>query len=262
MKRMLSALAVLLLLALAAPAAEPKVTIRWHGQSFFEILSPEGVRIVTDPHEIEAFGRKSVKADLILMSHLHDDHTRIDVVENKDKAKKIQALRKLDKEGTRTAWNDVDVKMKDVHVRMVHSYHDNVGGLKRGKNGIFVIDVGGLRIVHLGDLGHVLKGEQVKALDKVDVLLIPIGGIYTINGLDAQRIVERIKPRRVIIPMHYGAGPYTDLLDLEKSHFLDEQEMGVVKRYLITNEISINPKAEVPKEPTVAILSWEKKAPR
>lgn len=264
MKRMLAALSALLLLSLAAPAAEPKITIRWHGQSFFEIISPEGVRIVTDPHAIEVFGRKSVKGDLILMSHLHDDHTQVDVVENKDKAKQVHALRKLDKEGTRTAWNDVDVKLKDVHVTMVQSYHDNVSGLKRGKNGIFKIDIGDkFRIVHLGDLGHVLKGEQVRALGKVDVLMIPIGGIYTINGLDAQRIVEQIKPSRLIIPMHYAAGPYTDLLDLQKSHFLDEQEMGVVEKLdNKTNEITIDPKAEAPKEPIIAILSWEKRGIR
>src|SRR5437660_12646068 len=85
MLRFLTALVAALALAAGASAADKKLTIRWHGQSFFEITSSQGTRIVTDPHAIEQFGRQSVKADLVLCSHLHPDHTRLEVIENKDR---------------------------------------------------------------------------------------------------------------------------------------------------------------------------------
>jgi L-ascorbate metabolism protein UlaG (beta-lactamase superfamily) len=132
-----------------------------------------------------------------------------------------------------------------------------MSGLQRGKNGVFILDVDGLRIVHLGDLGHSLSKEQLRKLGTVDVLMIPVGGVYTLNGVDAQKVVEQIKPRRYVVPMHYGTLVYSDLLDLK--FFLEDQTMGTVKRFP-TNELDIDPKAEPPKEPVVAILHWESRA--
>ena len=259
MKRLLTALAALLLLAAAAPAAEgKKVTIRWHDQSFFEIITSAGTRIVIDPHAIEAYGRKVVSADLVLLSHFHNDHTRTEVVENLPKAKVITGLKKLDKDGRRQDWNVVNEKFKDVRVQTVGTYHDAMSGTERGKNGAFVIEADGLRIVHLGDLGHKLSDAQLKAIGEVDILMIPVGGVYTINGLDAQKVVEQLKPKRYIIPMHYGTKVYDFLLDLDKSHFLDEQTMGEVKKFPTTNELVIDASAPPPKEPIIAILHWEK----
>ena len=258
MLRCLLTLAALAASAAAAPAADKPIIIRWHGQSMFEIISPDGVRIVTDPHAIEVYGRKSLSADLVLMTHFHTDHTRTEVIENLKSAKQINALKKLDPAGRRTDFNVVDEKLKDVRVQSLGSYHDTMNGMKRGLNGIFVIEIAGVRIVHLGDLGHVLNREQVRKIGRVDVLLIPIGGIYTINGLDAQKVVEQLKPRRYIIPMHYANAVYRDLLNLEETHFLDDQEMGKVERFRATNEIQIDPKAAPPKEPIVAILHWKK----
>jgi L-ascorbate metabolism protein UlaG (beta-lactamase superfamily) len=254
MRRFLLALSALALGALAAPAAEPTVTIRWHGQSFFEIISSAGTRIVTDPHGIEAYGRKLVQADIVLMSHFHVDHTRLDVIENLRQAKQINALKKVD-DGKRDDWNVIDEKFKDVRIQTVGSYHDTTSGQQRGKNGIFILEMDGLRIVHLGDLGHTLTRDQVRRIGAVDVLLIPVGGIYTINGLDAQKVVEQLKPRRYIIPMHYGTAVYTDLLSLDMTYFLDDQTMGVVRK-VPSNELLIDAKAEAPKQPIIAILGW------
>jgi L-ascorbate metabolism protein UlaG (beta-lactamase superfamily) len=252
MPRRCSALAALLLFAAAAPAADKPVVIRWHGQSFFEIISTRGTRIVLDPHAIEAYGRKEVPADLVLMSHFHVDHTRTDAIPNVKQAKLINALKR---EGNR--WNPVDEKFKDVRVQTLGTYHDSMSGLKHGKNGVFILDVDGLRIVHLGDLGHTLSPPQLRKLGRVDVLLIPVGGVYSINGLEAQKVVEQIKPRRYIIPMHYGTEVYSDLLDLK--YFLDDQTMGTVQRFRSTNELDLDPKAAPPREPIIAILHWEKK---
>lgn len=265
MVRSILTLAVLLWCTGAVSADDKKVLIRWHGQSFFEIISTKGTRIVTDPHAIEAYGRPMVQADLVLMSHFHNDHTRTDVITNIKDAKQINALKKTD--GGRQTWNIIDEKFKDVHIQTVGTFHDDMAGTQRGKNGVFVLDVDGLRIVHLGDLGHLLRREQLRKIGKVadkprqrrsiDVLMVPVGGVYTINGLDAQKVVAQLKPTRYILPMHYGTRVYTDLLDL--TYFLDEQKMGEVKRFPRSNEIAIDPKSKPPQQPIVAILNWEKK---
>jgi L-ascorbate metabolism protein UlaG (beta-lactamase superfamily) len=259
MLRYLSAVSAVVLLAGVASADGKKVTIRWHGQSFFEIISTAGTRIVTDPHAIEAYGRPMVSADLILLTHFHVDHTRLDAVTNQARAKKIAALKEVREEGRVVQeWNVVDEKFKDVHIQTVGTYHDAMAGLQRGKNGVFILTVDGLRIVHLGDLGHQLNREQLRKIGKPDVLLIPVGGVYTLNGVDAQKVVEQLKPKRYIIPMHYGTPVYDDLLNLD--YFLADQQMGTLQKFPRTNELTIDPTAEAPREPIVAILNWEKKA--
>jgi L-ascorbate metabolism protein UlaG (beta-lactamase superfamily) len=249
-----SVLALAVVFAAARPAAaEDPVTIRWHGQSFFEVISPAGVRVVIDPHAIENYGRISVRADLVLVSHFHNDHSQVNVVENLKKAKILNGLKDEKGDGRRVEWNNVDEKLKDVRVRTVGTFHDNVGGLERGKNSIFILDVAGLRIVHLGDLGHALTPEQLRRIGTVDVLMVPVGGTYTLNGIDANAVVEQIKPRRYVIPMHFGTDVYDDLLP--PTAFLDEQKEGTVRKYG-TNELTIDPKESVPKEPQVAVLYW------
>ncbi len=226
----LAALAAVLALTAAAPAADgKKITVRWHGQSFFEIVSSAGTRIVTDPHAIDAFGRKVVKADVITVSHFHTDHTQVGVVENFREAVTLTGLKDPKGDGKKIEWNAIDQKVKDVHFRTVGTFHDEVQGMKRGRNAVFIMEVDGLKFVHLGDLGHILTPAQVKAIGPVDVLLIPVGGVYTINGSEAKRVVEQLKPRRYILPMHHGTKEYSDLLTNEE--FLDEQPKDIVKKY-------------------------------
>jgi L-ascorbate metabolism protein UlaG (beta-lactamase superfamily) len=249
MARTLIALVASLLVAGSAAADQPgKVIIRWHGQSFFEIESSKGTRIVTDPHAIEAFGRKEVSADLVLISHLHSDHTQVDVIRNIAKAKVLVGLKV---EGKKNDWNPIDETFRDVHIRTVGVYHDNAEGMERGKNTIFIIEVDGIRIVHLGDLGHVLTPKQVKAIGPVDVLMIPVGGVYTINGSDAKEVVQQLKPRQYIIPMHYGTRVFDDLLPADE--FLEDQKN--VKKY-VTNKLTVDRDFK-PAEPIIAILDWK-----
>src|SRR5262249_42473320 len=109
-------------------------------------------------------------------------------------------------------WNSVNETFRDVKIRSVATYHDNAQGLERGKNTAFVLEVDGLKIVHLGDLGHLLSDGQVKEIGPVDVLMIPIGGVYTINGEAARQVVAQLKPRLFVVPMHHGTKEYDDLL--------------------------------------------------
>jgi L-ascorbate metabolism protein UlaG (beta-lactamase superfamily) len=92
--------------------------------------------------------------------------------------------------------------VKGVRVRTVGVYHDDSQGSKRGKNAIFVFDIDGLRLAHLGDLGHALSSEQMRDIGPVDVILIPVGGFYTIDGKVAADVVNQLNPK-VVIPMHY-----------------------------------------------------------
>src|SRR5262249_50378479 len=180
MRRLVPALALLLAVSAASaqkakPAAEIKIA--WFGQSMFEIVTSKGVRIVLDPHNLEEYRIKPMKADLVLMSHLHTDHTATSIIENIKDARQYNALKKAGPRGLGLEWNVVDEKFKDIHIQSLGTYHDSMSGLKNGKNGVWIVDVDGLRIVHLGDLGHMLNKTQLKKIGTVDVLMVPVGGV-------------------------------------------------------------------------------------
>jgi L-ascorbate metabolism protein UlaG (beta-lactamase superfamily) len=227
-----------------------KVIIRWHGHSFFEVESSKGTRIVLDPHAIDAYGRNEVSADLVLISHLHNDHNQVGVIKNQAKAKIVYGLKTGAK---RPDWNPIDETFRDVHIRTVGVYHDDVEGMERGKNAVFIIDVDGLHIVHLGDLGHLLTPKQTQQIGPVDVLMIPVGGVYTTNGTEAKQVVEQLKPREYIIPMHYGTRVFDEVLPPDE--FLEDQKN--VKKYE-TNQLIVDAGFK-PSEPVIAVLSWQQK---
>jgi L-ascorbate metabolism protein UlaG (beta-lactamase superfamily) len=254
MLRSLTALAVGLAVAAAAHAQDAKkLSIRWQGQSFFEIRTSAGTRIVIDPHAIEEYGPRSVKADLVLNTHFHTDHTQNQVVENLDKDK-VKVLNGLKGDMKRASWNEIDEKFKDVHVRSVGTYHDDLQGMKRGLNSVFVIEADGYKIVHLGDLGHKLSDAQLKAIGEVDILMIPVGGVYTINGIDAQDVMASLKPRYYVLPMHHATRVYDALLGPD--YFLEDQKN--VKKFP-TNELLVDVGMKAPEEPTIVTLHWSDK---
>jgi L-ascorbate metabolism protein UlaG (beta-lactamase superfamily) len=244
-----------LLLAGTTSAAPPgkKVTIRWHAQSWFEIISSKGTRIVTDPHNLEAFGGiTGVKADLVTVSHEHDDHNFTSMIAN-IKDPKVEVLHGLKTTNKGLEWNPIDKQFRDVHVRTVGVYHDDAQGSDRGKCAAFIFDVDGLRIAHLGDLGHQLNETQLKEIGPVDVLMIPVGGVFTINGDEAKKVVAQIKPKRYIFPMHYGiTNQFEDLQTADE--FLEDQKKGNIKR-LRTNAYVIDTSVK-PAEPVIVLLNW------
>jgi L-ascorbate metabolism protein UlaG (beta-lactamase superfamily) len=251
MTRLLAA-AVLLLAAAPAPAQPPSkaFTLRWFGQSFFQLETPAGKKIVFDPHAIPEFGRPVVSADVILVSHRHSDHTQVEVIEGHKAARVFHGLKEPVK-GRPADWNRIDEKVGTIRVRTLGTYHDAENGMQRGKNAAWVVEADGLTVCHLGDLGHDLTADQVKAIGKVDVLMVPVGGVYTINGETAKKVVAAIKPRLYVVPMHYGVPGYDDLLPADE--FLDGQPH--VKRTPGTNELVI-PAGATADAPTVAVLGW------
>lgn len=168
----------------------------WLGHSSFYLESPAGVRLVTDPYGPQVSpAAPVVTADVVTISHEHFDHNYIDGIKGDP-----QVWRGLTPDGA--DWEKVDRTLKDVHACTVPTYHDNVAGTKRGKNAVFVLEIGDLRLVHLGDLGHVLSNEQVRQIGRVDVLMLPVGGYFTIDAGQAWQVANALKPL-VVLPMHY-----------------------------------------------------------
>jgi L-ascorbate metabolism protein UlaG (beta-lactamase superfamily) len=243
------ALAAIALTASSASAQDKKIVVRWFGQSYFQVVSTAGTRIVFDPHSIVSYPRAVTPADLVLITHPHQDHNQIDVIENKERAKVLVGVKQM---GRKQEWNLIDEKFKDLTVRSVPLFHDKAQGMERGKNSAFVVEIDGLKFVHLGDLGHELTDAQIRAIGPLDVLFIPVGGTYTINGGDAKKVVAQLKPKRYIFPMHYGTKDFDELVGPEE--FLDEQKNI---QQIKTNEVQIDPNAK-PEQPIIVIMGWKK----
>ncbi len=163
------------------------IKIEWLGHACFLILSAAGTRIVTDPFNEEVgYPLPHVEADIVTVSHQHFDHNAVSVVRGRP----------------RVVEGPGEYRMEEVSVRGVATFHDKEQGQKRGTNTVFVITVDGLTVCHLGDLGHLLSPEQSSLIGPVDVLLIPVGGTYTIDAREAIETVSALRPR-VVIPMHY-----------------------------------------------------------
>jgi L-ascorbate metabolism protein UlaG (beta-lactamase superfamily) len=166
--------------------------IFWHGHSFFEIKTKENknqIKIAIDPFS-EEIGLKVPKAeaDILLISHDHYDHN------NKDTISGNYFL--VDGPG--------EYEVKGVFVKAIKSFHDRVEGKERGENLIFLIESEDLRVCHLGDFGQKeLEEKQVEEIGRVDILMIPVGGIYTISAKEAIKILEQLEPK-ITIPMHYS----------------------------------------------------------
>jgi len=181
--------------------------IEWLGHACFLITSEAGTRIITDPYATKedlSYGEINESADIVTVSHEHADHNNVAAVLGKPEVVRGSA------------------KVKGIDFKGVASYHDKAGGSQRGKNTIFCFEVDGIRVCHLGDLGHLLSDEQIAELGRVDILLIPVGGYFTIDARVATQVCNQLKPR-VIIPMHYRndkcAFPITGVDD-----FLKEKE--------------------------------------
>jgi L-ascorbate metabolism protein UlaG (beta-lactamase superfamily) len=161
--------------------------IKYLAHAAFLITADTGVKIVTDPYTTTPglkYGGIQETADIVTVSHEHGDHNNVDAVRGNPKVLRAGG------------------EVKGITIRAIPTAHDATGGSQRGKNTIFCFEVDGINICHCGDLGHALAEEQAKAIGKVDVLMIPVGGFFTIDAKTATKVGERLKPK-VIIPMHF-----------------------------------------------------------
>lgn len=161
--------------------------ITFLGHSAFKIRGKDAV-VLTDPFDPKVVGLRypKVEADIVTISHKHSDHNFLERVE---KAKMVIS-------------GPGEYEISSVSIMGVASFHDDRKGELRGKNTIFVFEIDGLRIAHLGDLGHRLGDKILEDIGSVDILMIPVGGIYTIGSRIANEIVRDIEPT-ITIPMHY-----------------------------------------------------------
>jgi len=166
--------------------------IKWYGHAAFLITTDEGTKIMIDPYEPGAFGGQlsygkiKEQADIVLISHDHADHNYTTDLPGAPQVVKGS--------GSKT--------VKGISTKGVSTYHDPSKGSERGANTVFTINVNHIQLCHLGDLGHLLSNKELAEIGAVDILLIPVGGFFTIDPKEATRVAEQIKPR-ILIPMHF-----------------------------------------------------------
>ena len=157
--------------------------LTWLRHSCF-LLEQDGYRLVTDPYTgVEGYPPLSVSAHAVCCSHHHFDHDAVDAVTVLPPVK------------------------SPFTVREVETCHDEQGGALRGSNTVRVFTAGGVSVAHLGDLGHQLSAEQLDAIGSVDAVLVPVGGVYTVDAAGAKAVCDALRPR-CVIPMHYHHAPY------------------------------------------------------
>jgi len=165
------------------------VKVKWLGHACFLITSDAGIKIITDPFTSGggiSYPEIKEAADVVLTSHEHGDHSNTAAIKGKPQIIKGTGV----------------TETKGIKFKGIGTYHDDAKGTKRGKNTVFVFEVDGIRICHLGDLGHDLSDAEVGEIGKVDVLFIPVGGFYTCDVPVAKTICNKLSPK-VAIPMHF-----------------------------------------------------------
>ncbi len=161
--------------------------ITYLGHSSFKIKT-RSATIITDPFDSEMVGFKFpvMDADIVTVSHDHKDHNQ---------AEKVSGVKKV-------IAGPGEYEVMGVSIMAYPSFHDDKKGEERGKNTIYLFEADGLNILHLGDLGHELSEDMINEMGDIDILMIPVGGDYTIGPKEASDLVSKIEPY-FVIPMHY-----------------------------------------------------------
>ena len=199
--------------------------ITWLGHSCF-ILESNGYRVMLDPyHEVPGLPDVSGEVNAVLCSHDHRDHGY------------VEQLRLLGGDSPFTC-------------QTIHTFHDAESGTQRGENLVHRLTAEGISLVHLGDLGHLLTPQQVEEITPCTVLMIPVGGTYTVDSAEARAVVEQLQPK-IVIPMHYRDGQRGYPVLQPVSAFLSLFPTGLIRRY-DGNTLTVD--ASTPQQ--VAVLSY------
>lgn len=171
--------------------------IRFLGHSCFQIRGRKAT-VVTDPFG-PSCGLKLAKvaADIVTVSHNHDDHNYIEAIGGTPRKPQPFVIK-----------GPGEYEVAGVSIFGLPSFHDKTKGSQRGKNALYIIEMDNLKLVHLGDLGHLLDDKQLEKINGVDILFVPVGGLYTIDAKEAAELVGKIQPK-IVVPMHYKAPSLT-----------------------------------------------------
>jgi len=185
------------------------------GHSSFKIqdkVGTDGVILITDPFDSKYVGLKmpSLDADIVTVSHDHEDHSNVKAIRTNPYI--VSSAGEYD--------------IKGVNILGVESYHDAKEGAERGKNIIFRFEIDGIIVTHLGDIGHVFDNKQLEGLVGTDILIIPVGGVYTLDAKKAVEVVSQIEPR-IVIPMHYKEKGMSDVFKDIDNVDKFEKELGI-----------------------------------
>lgn len=216
------------------------VDIWWYGQACFKIKG-KSASLIFDPYDENFTGLPKLKleSDIVCVTHGHKDHNNAQIVNSAQEGKSPFVIA-----------GPGEYEISGVNIYGVASFHDDKNGIERGKNTIYHVTLDGINIVHLGDLGQKkLTQEQVEELSSCDVLLIPVGGVYTIDAKDAPDIIAQLESK-IIIPMHYKIDGLK--FDLEPvDNFLGamgKEKLEAVPKLSVSQE-------RLPEEPEIVLLS-------
>ncbi len=212
--------------------------IRWLGHSCFLLTGDSGATLLTDPYDTDAYPGTLLYApldespDVVTSSHGHADHANIEAIGGTPEIVRTPAPREA----------------AGFSIRGVDSFHDTQAGAMRGDNIIFIIRTDGITVCHLGDLGHELTPGQVREIGVVDVLLIPVGGTFTIDAATATRIWQQLAPP-LAIPMHYRNDKCLFTIDGVKRFITGKRNVETPGFSEITLE-----KEKLPPSPKIVVL--------
>lgn len=185
--------------------------IRYLGHSCFQITSAKGTSIITDPYTGVGYELPmNLSADAVTTSHAHFDHNFTQAIQTECVINTLGGH-----------------SVADIEILGLASWHDEKQGALRGNNIIYKYNVDGITICHLGDLGEDISTELTERIGKADVLMVPVGGTYTINALQAKSLVEKVAPK-IVIPMHFKGDGSLDICDL--SVFLKEFPLSIIQK--------------------------------
>ena len=210
----------------------------WLGHSCFRIKGKRAT-VVTDPFPPDlGYALGKPVADIVTVSHQHPGHSCVSGVSGVSGA-------------PHNITGPGEYEVSGVLIIGYPTFHDAEKGAQRGKNNVYLMEIDGITICHLGDLGHPLNTDQVEEIDEVDVLLLPVGGASTIDAACAAEIIRRIEPK-IVIPMHFKTPELKRELDpVEK--FLKEMGAGQVEPL---PKLSITP-SSLPTSTQVVLLSYK-----
>jgi len=181
------------------------------GLSCFRIRGSQAI-IITDPFPPGlgyTLGKQT--ADIVTVSHQHPSHSYVQGISGEHRLLKGPG----------------EYEISSVLIQGIATYHDAVKGQSRGKNTAYLMEIDGVAVCHLGDIGHVLSDEQVEEMGNVDILMLPVGGVSTINAAMAAEIIRKLEPK-VVLPMHFKT-PKTDRELEPVENFLKEMGLGQVE---------------------------------